>query len=72
MVETRYKGWEIEVQSFESDGGQWLPGAIVSVSSGGSVRTVRLPAPPDVAFNTEQDADQYAVALAQRWVDERG
>jgi hypothetical protein len=67
-----YKGWVIEAQSYKSDGNRWRPKALVSVYQGGSVRVHQVPAPLDATYDTEQDANTYAVAMAKKWVDDRG
>jgi hypothetical protein len=72
MADVQYKGWLIEVQSYESDGGRWRPKAIVSISEGGEVRTYQVPAPPNVSFDTEPKANAYAVPMAKKWIDDKG
>jgi len=37
MPDLEYKGWLIETQSYESEGGRWRPKALVSIHEGGSV-----------------------------------
>jgi hypothetical protein len=64
MGEVQYKGWEIEPQSYQSDGDRWRPS--------GRLYTHPVSAPLDVMFDTEQDADAYAVKMAKKWIDERG
>jgi hypothetical protein len=72
MTEVQYKGREIETQSYQSDGARWRPKAMVITFGGGSVHTQPVSAPQDVTFETEQEADAYAVKMAQKWIDERG
>jgi len=67
-----YKGWVIEAQSYKSDGDRWRPKALVSVFQGGSVRVHQVPAPLDATHDTEEDANAYAVAMAKKWIDDRG
>ena len=59
-------------QSYESDGSRWRPKATVITFEGGSAHMHPVSAPLDVMFDTEQEADGYAVKMAQKWIDERG
>jgi hypothetical protein len=70
--DVEYKGWVIEAQSYKSDGNRWRPKALVSVYQGGSVRVHQVPAPLDATHDTEEDANAYAVAMAKKWIDDRG
>jgi hypothetical protein len=62
----------IKTQSYKSDGNRWRPKALVSVYQGGSVRVHQVPAPLDTTHDTEEDANVYAVAMAKKWIDDRG
>jgi len=72
MEAAQYRGWAIEPQSYESDGRRWRPKAMVSAAEGGTLRTYPVSAPLDVMFDTEREADGYAVAMAKKWIDDRG
>jgi hypothetical protein len=72
MGEVQYKGRHIETQSYKSDDGRWRPKATVITFEGGSARPHPVSAPIDVVFDTEQEADGYAVEMAQKWIDVRG
>jgi hypothetical protein len=72
MADVKYKGWLIEAQSYASDGGRWRPKAIVSISEGGAVRTHQVPAPPNVTFDAESEANAYAAPMAKKWIDDKG
>jgi hypothetical protein len=65
-------GRTIEPQSYETDGGQWHPKAIVVIHEGGSVRTLPIVSHIDTTFATEAEANAYAVEMAKKWMDERG
>lgn len=67
MEKTRYKGWLIEPQSFESDHHRWRPKALVRIVDGGVARVHQVPAPPSVTFDTEWEAESYAVVMAKKW-----
>jgi hypothetical protein len=65
-------GRTIDPQSYETDGGQWRPKAIVATHEGGSVHTLPIVAHLDTTFATEAEANAYAVEMAKKWIDERG
>ena len=65
------QGRVIETQSYKSDGDRWRPKALVSVFQGGSVRVHQVPA-LDATHDTEEDANAYAIAMAKKWIDDRG
>ena len=50
----------------------WRPKATVLTFEGGIAHTHPVSAPEDVTFDTEEEADGYAVEMAQKWIDERG
>jgi len=68
---TERRGRTIEPQSYQSNGGQWRPKAILVTHEGGSVRTLPLVAHVDITFATEREAKAYAVEMAKNWIDER-
>jgi hypothetical protein len=72
MLTLRYKTWNIEPQSYQSDANLWRPRAVVSVSDAGSLHMHTVAAPTSVMCATEHDADTFAVRMAKRWIDERG
>jgi hypothetical protein len=68
MEDVDYKGWIIEAQSYESDGGRWRARALVSVSERGTIHQRLVPAPLDIT----SDAEAYAVEMAKKWIDDNG
>ncbi len=70
--DVQYKGWAIEPQSYESDGRRWRPKALVSAVDGGTLRMYPVSAPLAVMFDTEREADAYAIEMAKKWIDDRG
>ena len=72
MPDVQYKGWVIEAQSYKSDSGRWRPKALVSIHEAGNLRTHVVPAPLERMFDTEADADAYAVEMAKKWIDDKG
>ena len=67
--DVEYKGWVIEGQSYRSDGDRWRPHALAIIHVGRSTREHHVSALPDVMYDTEQDANAYAVAMATKWID---
>lgn len=72
VAEEQYKGWTIRTLSYLSVGDRWRPLALVRTYDVGSVILHQVPAPLDVMFDTKQEAEAYAVKMAQKWVDDRG
>jgi hypothetical protein len=71
MQDLEYKGWLIEAQSYESEGGRWRPKALVSIHEGGSVRIRPLTSFKEMR-DTEADANTYALEMAKKPIDDKG
>ena len=67
--ETEHKGWQIQPQSYKSDGARWCPKAFVRTAEGGILHTHIM---PNRLFDTKQDADAYAVKIAKELIDKHG
>jgi hypothetical protein len=70
-----YRGHQIRATATpvtDSEEGAWLPQAAVRVPGPGAPREQAVPDPDDRTFPSEEDAEQYAVHLAMRWVDRHG
>ncbi|MGH7414137.1 MAG: hypothetical protein ACREKJ_08035 [Candidatus Rokuibacteriota bacterium] len=65
-----YRGHFIEVQSYESEGKQWRPKAVVSIYQSGMLYQQIVSAPGDVLLGSEEAADTYSLAMAKKWIDE--
>ena len=70
--DVEYRGYTIEVQSYLFDCDRWRAKAVVSTRSGGSQLLKEIVAPPDVDFATPKEADSYSVAMAKKWIEEKG
>ncbi len=70
--EFEHRGRRIELQSYRSDGGRWRPKALVIAFSGGSVHHKLVNAPVNITFDSEQEANGYALPMAKKWIDENG
>jgi hypothetical protein len=67
--DVEYKGWVIEAQSHKSDGDRWRPHALAIIYVGPSTREHHVSALPNDMYDTEQDANAYAVEMAKMWID---
>jgi hypothetical protein len=72
MGKVQHKGREIKPQSYKSDGDRWRPKALLSIFEGGNLHMHPVMAPLTVMFDTEQDADTYAIKMAKKWIDDKG
>ena len=70
--DAEYRGYNIEIQSYGSDGDRWRPKAVVAVLEGGVVQLKTVNAPLAVLFESEAEADAYALEMAKKWIDDRG
>ena len=66
-----YKQYAIAATSFRRAGG-WVPQAEVKDGQGAGTEVHALEWKGPHTFPTRQLADQRALAMAKRWVDERG
>ncbi len=71
MGVSEHKGWQIESRSYKAGAHRWCPRALVSVFEGGRFCTHDVRALFSVAFDTAEDADDYAIRMAKAWIEER-
>jgi hypothetical protein len=65
-----YRGYFIEVQSYETEGKRWRPKAVVSLFQRGTLHRELVSAPGEVLLDSEDAADTYTLAMAKEWIDE--
>jgi hypothetical protein len=65
-----YRGHFIVVLSYESDGRQWRPKALVSIYHRGTLHRRIVVAPVEVRFDSEDAADTHSLAMAKKWIDD--
>jgi len=70
MRMTVYLGWQIEPRSY-NDSDRWWPRALVSIFEGGRFCTHDVRALLSVTFACERAADNYAIAMAKKWIEDR-
>jgi hypothetical protein len=71
MSMTLHMGWHIESRSYRADHDRWWPRALVSLFDGGRFCTHDVRALLSVSFDTAREADDYAVKMAKRWIEDR-
>jgi hypothetical protein len=67
-----YKGWLIEARSYKSDDDRWRPHAVVIKQIGRSTLEHHVSAPPNEMYDTERQANAYAVLMAKKRIDDQG
>jgi hypothetical protein len=70
MSTTVYLGWQIEPRSYRGESDAWWPRALVSVFEGRRLRTHDVRALLSVTFDAARDADDYAVRMAKKWIED--
>jgi hypothetical protein len=70
MPDVAYKGRLIEAHSYKSDGDRWQPHALVITHEGRSTLTHHVSALPNEMYDTEEQANAYAVLMAKKWIDD--
>ena len=65
-----YRGYFINVQSYESYGQRWRPKVVVSTYHGGTLHQKIMSAPTEVLFDSEAKADTHSLAMAKKWIDD--
>jgi hypothetical protein len=71
MRGTYHRGWQIEARSYQADSNRWCPRALVSRLDGGRFCPHDVRALLSVTFDTARSADDYAVQMAKKWIDDR-
>jgi hypothetical protein len=69
-ADIEYRGYFIDVQSYESDGKRWRPKAVVSTYHSGALHQKVVSAPLEVQFDSETEADTCSLAVAKQWIDD--
>jgi len=68
---TVHMGWQIEPRSYEADSDRWWPRALVSIFEAGRLCTHDVRALLTLTFDTAPEANEYAVRMAKRWIEDR-
>jgi hypothetical protein len=69
-ADIEYRGYFIDIQSYESDGKRWQAKAVVSIYHGGALHQEIVSEPIEVLFDSETEADTYSLAVAKKWIDD--
>jgi hypothetical protein len=72
-MDEEYKGYTITPNSRELPNGLWLPVAELEIHHQGQVTTKPpVVAPESAAQKNRREADDYAVKMGRKWINERG
>jgi hypothetical protein len=71
-MEREHKGWQIEVNSYRSEGDKWRPNIRFWTRIAGSAREENLVVPAHRLFDTERESDEYGCQQASDWIDMNG
>ena len=69
MTESSYKNYQIRVSSYTPEPHHWIADILVFSPTALGVSEQELFFPADQSFETAEDAEAYALMLAQRWID---
>lgn len=73
MDDTTYKDYTIELMSLKLPGPIWRPRAVLYCERGGGISTPPvLEAPNGEMFPTLEEANQFAIDMAKKWIDANG
>ncbi len=70
MSDIRRRECVIRPMSYELKSGGWIPEASVFIHRGDSVIEQLLHAAEGIVLKTQDDADNYAVGMSIRWIDQ--
>ena len=71
-MEREHKGWQIEVNSYRSEGDKWRPNIRFWARIAGSAREKSLVVPAHRLFDTERESDEYGCQQASDLIDING
>jgi hypothetical protein len=69
VTESSYKNHEIRISSYAPQPYHWIADILVFSPTAAGVSEQALFFPADQSFETAEDAEAYALILAQRWID---
>lgn len=68
--DVEYRGYFIDVRSFEPGDNHWRPKAVVSIYRNGALFREIMSAPGNELFDSDVAADTYALEMAKKWIDD--
>jgi hypothetical protein len=71
MEEFNYRGYTIQAQSYKNENGKWTPQAKVVHPKRGNTHLDKAPLTWSREFETQQQADDFAITGAQMYLDEQ-
>jgi hypothetical protein len=69
MKKVSYKGHTVELVSERFRSGGWVPRATVVIEEGKTVKRIPIFGRRRASFDSQREADAYALELAKLWVD---
>jgi hypothetical protein len=69
MVESSYKNHQIRISPHAQTPHRWVADILVFSPTATGVSEQELFFPADQSFETAEEAEAYALILAQRWID---
>lgn len=69
MSESSYKNHQIRISTYAPTPHHWIADILVFSPTATGVSEQPLSFPADQSFETAEDAEAYALTLAQRWID---
>ncbi len=68
-MEVLYKGYILRATTEKRAENRWKTRPAVAREKGGSLKFIPLHGPPELTFQTAEEAEDYALKLAKVWVD---
>jgi hypothetical protein len=71
MKKRTYRNHRVELTSEKTRSGEWAARAMIIVEDGKGVKTIPIFGRRRATFQTQRQADTYALELAKLWIDGR-
>ena len=68
-MEVLYKGYILRATAEKRAENRWKTRSAVAREEGGNLMFIPLHGPPELTFQTAEEAEDYALKLAKVWVD---
>jgi hypothetical protein len=69
MRKRTYRGHRVELESEKTPPGEWVARATVVITEGKSKKKIPIFGRRRATFDTQRQADAYAMELAKLWID---
>ena len=68
-MEVLYKGYTLRATAEKKADNRWKTRPAVARQEGDNLKVISLQGPPELTFQTAEEAEDYALKLAKVWVD---